>query len=187
MRSSAVLSLLLATAAAASNAVPALWDGSCYYPAPDPGFNVTSYLGRWYQVAGTIAPYNRDCKCTFAQYGLNDDGSIAVNNTCQAGTRAVNIVGAASLAAPQYGATGVFRVQFPNERPPDCPGPNYIVQDYTGEFSLVQSNNFSTLFILSRDQHPDEKVLDGWIARAGLLGSDLSNVVKTDQSECLYT
>jgi len=70
MRSFAVLSLLAATAAA-KNAVPTLWDGSCYYPQPDIGFNLTSYLGRWYQVAGTPAPYNANCKCTFAQYALN--------------------------------------------------------------------------------------------------------------------
>lgn len=85
---------------------------------------------------------------------------MQVNNTCQAGTRPVNILGAAGLADPEYGATGVYRVQFPNERPPDCPGPNYIVQDYTGEFSLVQSNNFTTMFLLSRNQHPDDKVID---------------------------
>ena len=53
---------------------------------------------------------------------------MQVNNTCQAGNRPVNILGAASLADPEYGATGVYRVQFPGERPPDCPGPNYIVQ-----------------------------------------------------------
>lgn len=78
--------------------------------------------------------------------------------------------------------------------------------DYTGEFSLVQSNNFTTMFLLSRNQHPDEKVIDvsaffrtsredsianqhtqTWIARAGLLGTDLSQVVKTDQTDCLFT
>ncbi|KAK0611820.1 Calycin-like protein [Immersiella caudata] len=184
MRAASLLSLLTT---AAANAVPALYDGSCYYPQPDPGFNLTTYLGRWYQVAGTIAPYNRNCSCIFAQYALNDNGSVQVNNSCQAGTRPVNILGAAAAADAQYGADGVFRVQFPGERPPDCPGPNYIVQDYTGDFSLVQSNNFSTLFILSREQNPKPEAIDAWIARAGVLGSDLSQVVKTDQTNCLFT
>lgn len=147
MRSFALVSLL-AGIAAAKNAVPSLWDGSCYYPRPDIGFELDSYLGRWYQVAGTIAPYNEGCKCTFAQYGLSvrlsyplhyyydclpdffsqDNGTIRVNNTCQAGDRPVSIVGTATPVGPEYGATGVFQVQFPGERPPDCPGPNYIVQ-----------------------------------------------------------
>lgn len=66
---------LLAASAAAKNAVPAFYDGSCYYPKPDIGFDLNSYLGRWYQVAGTIAPYNANCKCTFAQYALNVSGT----------------------------------------------------------------------------------------------------------------
>ena len=59
------------------------------------------------------------------------------------------------------------------------------------------------MFLLSRKQNPDEKVIDvstglggqdsvtnvpqTWIARAGLLGTDLSQVVKTDQTGCLFT
>ncbi|KXX76072.1 Apolipoprotein D [Madurella mycetomatis] len=186
MHSFALMSLL-AGIAVAKNAVPSLWDGSCYYPRPDIGFELDSYLGRWYQVAGTIAPYNEGCKCTFAQYTLSDNGTVRVNNTCQAGDRPVSVVGTATPVGPEYGATGVFQVQFSDERPPDCPGPNYIVQDYTGEFSLVQTNNFTTLFILSREQHPNEDLIDAWIQRAGLLGTNLSDVVKIDQSDCLFT
>lgn len=201
MHSLTLLSLLAATAAAvpsqllakntstteAGNAVPASWDGACYYPKPDIGFDLNTYVGRWYQVAGTPAPYNAACKCTFAQYALNDNGTVSVNNTCQAGTRPISVSGTATPVGPQYGASGVFQVQFPGERPPDCPGPNYIVQDYTGEFSLVQSNNFTTLFILSREQKPDSKVLDAWIERAGILGTDISKVVKVSQDDCLFT
>jgi apolipoprotein D and lipocalin family protein len=115
----------------AKNTVPSLWDGACTYPTPDAGFTLDSYLGRWYQVAGTIAPFTRNCKCIFAQYALNDNGTVQVNNTCQAGTRPVNILGTATPVGPEYGTKGAFQVQFPGERPPDCPGPNYIVQ---GEF-----------------------------------------------------
>lgn len=32
--------------------------------------------------------------------------------------------------------------------------------DYTGEIAIVQASNFSTLFVLSREQHLDETVLD---------------------------
>jgi apolipoprotein D and lipocalin family protein len=35
-----------------------------------------------------------------------------------------------------------------------------LLADYTGDFALVQSNNFTTLFVLSREQHPEEEVLD---------------------------
>ena len=57
--------------ASSSNVVPSLWDGHCYYPTGDPGFNLESYLGRWYQVAGTLAPFTAGCKCISANYALN--------------------------------------------------------------------------------------------------------------------
>lgn len=49
----------------------ATWDGSCFYPVPDDDFELDEYLGRWYQVAGTIAPFTAGCKCVFAEYSLN--------------------------------------------------------------------------------------------------------------------
>ncbi|EFQ35789.1 lipocalin-like domain-containing protein [Colletotrichum graminicola] len=201
MRPSALLTVLscaaIATAAATANetapepAVPnvvqSTWDGRCFYPAPDAAFDLEAYLGRWYQVAGTLAPFTASCKCIFAQYSLNDNGTVKVNNTCEAGGRAVNILGTAAPADPSYGAKGVLRVQFPGQPGPSCAGPNYIVQDYTPDFALVQSNNFTTLFVLSRQQNPEEAVLDAWIARAGQLGSNLDDVVKTDQTGCKFT
>ena len=99
-----------------------------------------------------------------------------MNNTCEADGRAVNILGTASPAPPTYGANGVFRVQFPGQPAPDCPGPNYIVQgehltpqimacvdmsvDLADDIAIVQSNNFTTLFVLSREQHLEESKLD---------------------------
>ncbi|KAK1574603.1 lipocalin-like domain-containing protein [Colletotrichum navitas] len=172
---------------AVPNVVQSTWDGRCFYPTPDAAFDLEAYLGRWYQVAGTLAPFTAACKCIFAQYSLNDDGTVKVNNTCEAGGRAVNILGAAEPADPSYGAKGVLRVQFPGQPGPSCAGPNYIVQDYTPDFALVQSNSFTTLFVLSRQQNPEEAVLDAWIARAGQLGSNLDDVVKTDQTGCKFT
>lgn len=54
------------------HAVPATWDGKCWYPTADSGFQLESYLsGRWYQVAGTLAPFTAGCRCISAQYTLN--------------------------------------------------------------------------------------------------------------------
>lgn len=132
------LPLLLAgfaavASASANSVVPSLWDGECFYPTADIGFDLDSYVngGRWYQVAGTVAPFTAACKCIYAQYALTDEGNVAVNNTCEVAGRAVNIIGEASPANATYGATGVLRVQFPGTPEPECKGPNYIVQ---GEF-----------------------------------------------------
>lgn len=37
--------------------VPATWDGFCYYAKPDIAFDLSTYFGRWFQVAGTEFKY----------------------------------------------------------------------------------------------------------------------------------
>ena len=68
--------------------VDAMWDGyanddltphspfadiirQCFYPEGDDDFDLEDYLGRWYQVAGTVAPFTEGCTCIFAEYSLN--------------------------------------------------------------------------------------------------------------------
>lgn len=170
--------------------VPAVWDGQCYYARPDVAFDLTTYLGRWYQVAGTEFPYTAGAKCVSAFYTLNGDGSVGVNNTSEAPDGAFNAaVGTARPADPRYGAAGAFTVEFPDtpgSRGNPCPGPNYVVQDYTGDWAVVQSMNFSTLFLLAREQRPGDDKVDAWIRRAGQLGADLAKVSKTNQEGCKY-
>lgn len=53
------------------NVTDARWDGQCFYPEPDDDFKLDDYYGRWYQVAGTVAPFTAGCKCIYAEYSLN--------------------------------------------------------------------------------------------------------------------
>lgn len=68
------------------NVTNAHWDGQCFYPEADDDFELEDYLGRWYQVAGTVAPFTAGCKCIYAEYSLNvsflpiDNTSIIVSN-----------------------------------------------------------------------------------------------------------
>lgn len=85
---------------------------------------------------------------------------MSVSNGCELNGQSVTIQGTAT-AIPEsygYGDEGVFRVTFPGTPEPECPGPNYIVQDYDDDeddgYALVQASNFTTLFVLSREQNP---------------------------------
>ena len=69
----------LATSEEAINAVPSSWDGHCYYHKADIGFQLESYLGKWFQVAGTVAPFTAGCKCIQAQYSLNVSLSYSIH------------------------------------------------------------------------------------------------------------
>lgn len=53
------------------NVTNAYYDGQCFYPEADDDFELDNYLGRWYQVAGTVAPFTAGCKCIYAEYSLN--------------------------------------------------------------------------------------------------------------------
>ncbi|KAK4505533.1 hypothetical protein PRZ48_003496 [Zasmidium cellare] len=183
--------------------VDATYDGQCFYPKPAEDFDLSSYLGRWYQVAGTVAPFTAGCKCIRADYSLNANGTVNVLNGCELGGQEIKIQGTATAvpSSAGYGDEGVLIVQFPGQPAPDCPGPNYIVQDIgvgngtegcggdassDGAFAIVQSSKFSTLFLLSRQQSPSNTSIQAWLQRAGKLGSNLTEVVLTDQTGCQF-
>lgn len=176
------------TEAATLDVSDALWDGECFYPKPTSDFDLDQYLGRWYQVAGTPAPFTQDCTCIYAEYTLNSNGTVNVMNGCQLGDQEITIQGSASVAGQAYGEAGVFRVQFPPQPPPaECSGPNYIVQKYKPRWAIVQASNFSTLFLLSRDQQPGAEAIEQWLDEAGKLGSDLAYVELVNQESCMFT
>jgi apolipoprotein D and lipocalin family protein len=77
-----------------------------------------------------------------------------VTNTARVGPRSVEIVGTASPVSSAYGAGGAFVVAFPGTPGPECPGPNYIVQDYAVDWAIVQTQKWNTLYVLSRERTP---------------------------------
>ncbi|KAF1951558.1 Calycin-like protein [Byssothecium circinans] len=163
----------------------ALFDGECFYPKPTANFDTTSYLGRWHQVAGYFFGPSAGVRCSFAEYSLNDNGTIRVVNGGKRGDRNSSITGFAAAAPESYGKAGVFKVEFPGQsRPAVCEGPNYIVQEFSSEFSIVQTYNWTTLFILSRERNPGQVKIDQWIGKAVSLGSNSSRIIPFDQTGC---
>lgn len=163
----------------------ALYDGKCFYPKPTSKFDLNSYLGKWYQVAGYPFGFTAGARCVTAEYSLNADGTVRVMNSAQVGGRPIGVEGAAAPAPKSYGKAGVFKVEFPGQSPPaTCAGPNYIVQKYSGDFAIVQTQNWTTLFILSRDREPGQAKIDEWIKKAVDLGSDPSKISNFDQAGC---
>lgn len=46
-------------------------------------FDLNKYLGRWYEISRYEQFFEVGCDCGFADYTLNDDGSVRVRNCCQ--------------------------------------------------------------------------------------------------------
>ncbi|KAF2011038.1 Calycin-like protein [Aaosphaeria arxii CBS 175.79] len=164
--------------------VPAYYDGQCFYPVPDPSFVLEEYLGTWYQVAGTPFGETSGAKCVTAEYQANDDGTVKVINTATAGGRSVGANGTAAPVSAQYGFGGAFVVSFPESSPAECPGPNYIVQEYGGDYAIVQTQEWGVLYILSRERQPGQEQIDAWIQRAVCLGSNATVISMFDQEGC---
>ena len=51
-------------------------------------------------------------------------------------------------------------------------------------WAIVQASNFTTLFLLSREQNPPSADIDRWLVKAEELGSNLANVIYFDQNNC---
>ncbi|EMD70092.1 hypothetical protein GGP41_000236 [Bipolaris sorokiniana] len=166
----------------------AQYDGTCFYPIPDPNFNLNSYLGTWYQVAGTPFGPTAGARCVTANYSLNANGTVRVLNSASASPSTFSIEGTATPAPPAYGLVGAFTVRFPGTPPvgqgSKCPGPNYIVQDYAVDWAIVQTQEWNTLYILSRVREPAEESIKAWVERAVALGSNATEVVRFDQTGC---
>ena len=127
-----------------------------------PSFDLGSYLGTWYQVAGYEAIFTAGCKCVTANYTLNHDGTVGVTNRCEALGLPISITGSAAPVDGAYGGAGAgaLEVTLFNQTNA-CPGPNYVVQEYAvDDYAIVQSPGFATLFVLSRAQNLPQARLD---------------------------
>ncbi|KAK5166868.1 uncharacterized protein LTR77_007597 [Saxophila tyrrhenica] len=177
----------------------AQYDGHCFYPVPDPKFNLHNYLGTWYQVAGTPFGPTAGARCVTANYQLFDNNTVRVENIAAAGPSTFSIVGTGTAADMAYGTAGVFEVNFPSAGPPgqggltsgsggaeedDCPGPNYIVQDYAIDWAIVQTQRWNTLYILSRVREPSAESIQAWIDRAVEFGSNRTMIQLYNQTGC---
>ncbi|KAF2202633.1 Calycin-like protein [Delitschia confertaspora ATCC 74209] len=170
-----------------STVVPALYESStkCVYPVPDPRFNLQKYLGKWYQVAGTPFRQTSGARCVAAQYRLNENGTVAVQNiSIGPNNQTVSVNGTATPASKEYGQGGVLTVEFPQGYPSKCPGPNYIVQEYGDDHAIVQTANWGVLYILARERNPPQERVEKWISNAVRLGSNATAIMMYDQTNC---
>jgi apolipoprotein D and lipocalin family protein len=79
--------------------------------ASQANFDPTRYLGTWYEVARFPVVFEAGCVGVTAEYGLIDDDTISVLNTCRNADGSVKstILGSADIVGP-----GRLKVQFPS-------------------------------------------------------------------------
>ena len=141
-------------------------------------FDLSRYLGTWYEIARFNHSFERGIDNAMAQYILQDDGTVVVLNTGWKDGQFKIAEGKAKYPDPEKkpGALKVsFFMFFYSEY-------NVMMVDEDYTISLVGSKTDNYLWILSRTPVPDPDLLQALLDEAEARGYDTSKLIWVDQS-----
>lgn len=141
-------------------------------------FDLSRYLGEWYEIARYDHSFERGMDNTMAQYILQDDGKVVVLNTGWKNGEFKLAEGKAKYPDP-VSAPGALRVSFFWFFYSDY---NVMMVDENYQISLVGSRAERYLWILSRTPDPDPDLLQQVLVEAERRGYDTSKLIWVDQS-----
>ena len=141
-------------------------------------FDLSRYLGVWYEIARYDHSFERGMDNTMAQYILQDDGTVVVLNTGWKNGKFKLAEGKAKYKDPE-GDPGHLRVSFFLFFYSDY---NVMMVDENYQISLVGSKEEKYLWILSRTPVPDPDLLRMVLDEAEQRGYDTSQLIWVDQS-----
>jgi apolipoprotein D and lipocalin family protein len=137
-------------------------------------FDINKYLGKWYEIARMDFRFERNLNNTTANYSLNENGSIKVEN------QGYNYVkkewDQAIGKAKPAGQTGEARLKV-SFFGPFYSGYNVIALDSDYKYALVAGKNLKYIWILSRETKVPEEVKSSYLKIAQDLGFDTSALI----------
>ena len=149
-----------------------------YNNTPISAFDLTRYLGTWYEVARLDHSFERDMDNVIAEYLLRDDGMIDVINSGWKDGKYKVADGKAKQPDPAEDPAHLevsFFLFFYSDY-------NVMMIDDNYQVALVGSGNPKYLWILSRTPVVSDKVLDLVLEEASGRGYDIDNLIWVDQS-----
>ena len=141
-------------------------------------FDLSRYLGQWYEIARYDHSFEKGMESTMANYILQEDGTVVVLNTGWKNGKYKIAEGKAKYPDPSADP-GALRVSFFLFFYSDY---NVMMVDENYQISLVGSKSDNFLWILSRTPIPDQDLLNAVLAEAESRGYDLSKLIWVDQS-----
>ena len=141
-------------------------------------FDLSRYLGVWYEVARYNHSFERGMDNTMAEYILQDDGKVFVLNTGWKNGKFKVAEGKAKYKDPD-GHPGALKVSFFLFFYSEY---NVMMVDENYQISLVGSKSENYLWILSRTPVPDPDLLSMVLEEAARRGYDTSKLIWVDQS-----
>ena len=168
--------LIIATSLAA--AVPMMACTKDFDNSTVKEFDLSRYLGDWYEIARYDHSFERGMDNTMAQYILQDDGKVVVLNTGWEDGKFKLAEGKAKYPDPSADP-GALRVSFFWFFYSDY---NVMMVDKDYQISLVGSKAQKYLWILSRTPVADPDLLQIVLEEAEKRGYDTSELIWVDQS-----
>ena len=141
-------------------------------------FNLSDYLGTWYEIARFDHSFERGMENVTAEYLLRDDGKVDVINSGWRDGEYKVAVGKAKQPDPTGFPAHLmvsFFLFFYNDY-------NVLMLDDEYQLSLVGSKSPDYLWILSRTPFVDEAVLAPVLQEARKRGYDTTKLIWVDQS-----
>merc|ERR1719153_81617 len=124
-------------------------------------FNVTEYLGDWYEQRRLPAFFQLNTRCVMARYGAMDDGRVSVHNVATKKNGDFDVIdGSAFIPDPNH--PGELVVEFPGNPAGDywildTDYHNYSVVYACADFLLMK---LEFAWILSREKKLDPDILE---------------------------
>ena len=137
-------------------------------------FDKSKYLGKWYEIARLDFKFERNLNNTTAEYSLNDDGTIRVNNRGYDTTKGKwkQAIGKAKFVGNENVAK--LKVSFFG---PFYSGYNVIALDENYRYALIAGKNLKYLWILSRETDIPDNIKDRYLTIAKNIGYNTNDLV----------
>ena len=137
-------------------------------------FNKERYLGKWYEIARIDFKYERDLKNTTAEYSLNVNGTIKVDNRGYNTKRGEweQAIGKAKFVGEENIA--MLKVSFFG---PFYSGYNVIAIDDEYRYALITGKSLKYLWILSRETNIPSEVKDKYLKIAEEIGYNTTDLL----------
>lgn len=141
--------------------------------------DINRYMGKWYEIAAFPQRFEKGCTCTTAEYTLQENGTVRVDNSCIAYGKRKRSIGTAKVVDKRTNAR--LKVSF--FRP--FWGKYWIIDladDYS--YAVVGHPNRKYLWILSRTPDMNEQVYGAILIRLKNKGFDTTLLKRVEQNGC---
>ena len=137
-------------------------------------FDRERYLGKWYEIARKDFKYERDLSNTTAEYSLNDNGTIKVDNQGYNTNKGewTQAIGKAKFVGDEN--IGKLKVSFFG---PFYSGYNVIAIDDEYRYALVAGKSLKYLWILSREIDIPMEIKDKYLKIAEEIGYNTADLI----------